>query len=73
MTGHTDSTGNDEINQKLSEERAQKVGDFLIQVAEIDPENVTTRGFGESKPVASNENVDGRARNRRIEISILNR
>ncbi len=73
VTGHTDATGNDDTNQKLSEERAQKVGDFLIQVAEIDPENVTTRGFGESKPVASNETVEGRARNRRIEISILNR
>jgi len=73
VTGHTDATGKDETNQKLSEARAKKVGDFLIQVAEIAPEAVTTRGFGESRPVASNETVEGRARNRRIEISILNR
>jgi outer membrane protein OmpA-like peptidoglycan-associated protein len=72
VTGHTDSTGDDASNQKLSEDRARKVGDFLIQVTEIAPENVTTRGFGESKPVASNETAEGRARNRRIEIAIVN-
>ena len=72
MTGHTDSTGNDDTNQRLSDERAQKVGAFLVEVGQLDPDYVTTKGFGESRPVASNETEPGRARNRRIEILIVN-
>lgn len=73
VSGHTDGTGDDASNQKLSEERAKKVGDFLVQVAEMDSDRVQTEGLGESKPVASNETPDGRAKNRRIEIMIVNR
>lgn len=72
VTGHTDSTGNDDTNQRLSDERAQKVGAFLVEVGQLDPDYVTTKGFGESRPVASNETEPGRARNRRIEILIVN-
>jgi outer membrane protein OmpA-like peptidoglycan-associated protein len=72
VMGHTDATGNDELNQKLSDERAQKVGDFLIEVGGLDPSRVRTEGLGESRPVASNETAEGRARNRRIEVLIVN-
>ena len=72
VTGHTDATGSTEVNQRLSEERAQKVGDFLVQVGRLDPNRVSTSGSGEAEPLASNETPDGRARNRRIEILIVN-
>lgn len=73
VSGHTDSTGDDAFNMKLSEDRARKVGDFLVEVAGIPRDRVTTRGYGETKPVASNKTEAGRARNRRIEVLIVNR
>jgi len=72
VTGHTDSTGADNVNQGLSQARAEKVGKFLTEVGEIAPNRITTRGYGESRPVASNETVAGRAENRRVEIKIIN-
>ena len=72
VTGHTDSTGADNINQSLSQARAEKVGKFLTEVGEIASNRITTRGYGESRPVASNETVAGRAENRRVEIKIIN-
>jgi len=72
VSGHTDSTGADNINQRLSQERADKVGKFLTEVGEIDPGRITTRGYGESRPVATNETAAGRAENRRVEIRIIN-
>ncbi|MGH0034667.1 MAG: OmpA family protein [Myxococcota bacterium] len=72
VAGHTDGTGSTEVNQKLSEDRAAKVGDFLVQVAGLPADRVVTRGFGESQPLATNETAEGRALNRRIEILIVN-
>ncbi len=72
VSGHTDATGSDATNLKLSEERARKVGAFLVQIGELEADHVTTRGFGETKPVASNDTEEGRAKNRRIEILIVN-
>ena len=72
VTGHTDATGADAINQVLSEKRAEKVASFLIEVGGIAPNLVTFRGFGETRPVASNETREGRAENRRVEIKIIN-
>lgn len=72
VTGHTDSVGTDAINQMLSEERANNVAKFITEVGGIEPERVTHRGFGESRPVASNETIEGRAENRRVEIKIIN-
>jgi OOP family OmpA-OmpF porin len=72
VTGHTDSTGADNVNQTLSQERAEKVGKFLIEVGEIESNRITTRGYGESRPVATNETAAGRAENRRVEIRIIN-
>ena len=72
VSGHTDSTGSDAMNQKLSEARAVKVAKFLTEVGGIEASRVTAYGYGESRPVASNETVDGRAANRRVEILIEN-
>ncbi len=72
VSGHTDSTGSDAANQKLSEERATKVARFLTEVGGIDAGRITAYGYGESRPVASNETADGRAANRRVEILIEN-
>ena len=73
VTGHTDAQGDAQYNQKLSEDRAKKVADFLVKVGRIDPSRIDFKGFGESKPVASNETSDGRSENRRVEITLSNR
>ena len=65
IQGHTDNTSSTEFNQVLSENRAQAVRQFLIENNCI-AENLTTRGFGESKPEASNATEEGRAKNRRV-------
>jgi len=72
VIGHTDATGSDKINQAISEARAEKVGKFLSEVGEIAQKRITTRGYGESRPVATNETAEGRAENRRVEIKIIN-
>lgn len=70
VMGHTDATGSDEHNQKLSENRASSVSRFLQQNG-ITAKRVTTKGFGEQKPVASNNTTSGREQNRRVEIAIV--
>ena len=67
IEGHTDSTGSAKINQKLSEDRAKVVMDKLIEKG-VNPANLTSAGFGSTKPVASNKTKEGRALNRRTEI-----
>lgn len=67
--GHTDSTGSDQYNQKLSEKRAQSVGKFLVE-NQIASERVSMTGYGETKPIATNETREGRQRNRRVEIIV---
>jgi OmpA-OmpF porin, OOP family len=70
VEGHTDSYGTDEMNLKLSEDRASAVREYLLANMRIDEERVTAVGRGESEPVANNETAEGRARNRRIDIVI---
>lgn len=72
VNGHTDSTGDDTTNQVLSEARAEKVAKFLKEVGEITPNRITSSGYGEARPVATNETQEGRAENRRVEIKIVN-
>jgi OOP family OmpA-OmpF porin len=69
IEGHTDSIGSDSYNVDLSQRRADAVRDFLMRNG-IRPEQVTTRGYGESFPIASNDNEAGRLQNRRVEIVI---
>jgi len=70
IQGHTDNIGTREYNQKLSEKRAEVVMEYLIKNG-ISPERLRVRGFGETKPVAPNTTEEGRAKNRRTEILIL--
>lgn len=72
VSGHTDSSGGEAINQALSQSRAEKVSKFLTEVGEVSQSKIKARGFGENKPVASNETQAGRAENRRVEIAIIN-
>jgi outer membrane protein OmpA-like peptidoglycan-associated protein len=69
VIGHTDNVGSAEFNQRLSEQRAQTVADFLIGRGVI-RERVVSYGFGLTQPIASNATEEGRARNRRVEIKI---
>ena len=72
VSGHTDSTGADNINKSLSQARAEKVSKFLSEVGEIASKRIKAIGYGESRPVASNKTAKGRAENRRVEIKIIN-
>lgn len=69
VEGHTDKTGNEDNNVKLSKDRAQAVVDFLVKHGEsID--NIEAKGYGSSKPIASNDTEDGKAKNRRVEVVV---
>jgi outer membrane protein OmpA-like peptidoglycan-associated protein len=67
IEGHTDSVGSDEYNQQLSERRAQAVRDYFVQQG-INSSAVEARGYGKTEPIASNDTVEGRAQNRRVEL-----
>jgi outer membrane protein OmpA-like peptidoglycan-associated protein len=69
VEGHTDSVGSDEYNQRLSEQRATAVRDYLLSQG-VPATNVTSKGFGEGLPVASNDNSAGRQQNRRVELVV---
>ncbi|WP_353200592.1 OmpA family protein [Sandarakinorhabdus sp.] len=69
VTGHTDSTGSDAINQPLSERRANAVADYL-QYRGVQRARMVTRGYGAQFPLASNDTEAGRALNRRVEIRL---
>ena len=70
IEGHTDSFGGDEFNQKLSQERAESVQQYMINAMRIPTYRLIATGYGETRPVASNETESGRKRNRRIDIVI---
>ena len=70
IEGHTDSHGGDDLNQKLSQERAESVRQYMINAMRIPTYRLIATGYGETRPVASNETQAGRARNRRIDIVI---
>ncbi|MEQ9465788.1 MAG: OmpA family protein [Ekhidna sp.] len=70
IEGHTDSQGGDELNLKLSQERSDAVLSYLNANTSINKARFSTRGFGESRPVANNETLGGRKLNRRIDIVI---
>lgn len=69
IVGHTDSSGTDAYNQNLSERRAAAVKDYLASQG-VDPAVMSTSGMGESQPVADNSTKEGRAQNRRVEITL---
>lgn len=69
VVGHTDSRGNDDYNQALSERRASTVGNYLISKG-IDASLIAVSGRGERDPIASNSTIEGRAKNRRVHINL---
>lgn len=69
VAGHTDSTGSEEHNQALSERRAQSVKNALLDQG-VSPARVTTVGYGETQPIASNYTPEGRQMNRRVVVTI---
>jgi outer membrane protein OmpA-like peptidoglycan-associated protein len=69
VEGYTDSVGSDEFNQKLSEQRADSVRDYLVSQG-IAADSITAKGFGKANPVASNDDAKGRQQNRRVEIVV---
>ncbi len=69
IAGHTDSTGNADYNQRLSERRAEAVGNYLAQSG-VTRNRLNMTGYGQTQPVASNATEDGRAQNRRVEITL---
>ena len=69
VEGHTDNVGPDSYNQRLSEQRASSVRDYLLRQG-ITPEAVATAGLGESQPVVANDTAAGRQQNRRVELVV---
>ena len=69
VEGHTDSVGGDEYNQRLSEQRAAAVRDYLVQQG-VGQGSVTAKGFGKTMPVADNGTAAGRQQNRRVELVV---
>jgi outer membrane protein OmpA-like peptidoglycan-associated protein len=69
VEGHTDSVGGDDYNQRLSEQRAQSVREYLVDQM-VSADSVTAFGFGKSKPVATNDTLEGRQQNRRVELVV---
>ena len=70
VEGHTDSQGNEAMNQELSRRRAIAVREYLLSNMPISAERISAVGFGESRPVAPNDTEAGRAKNRRIDITL---
>ncbi len=71
IAGHTDSAGSEKLNLKLSKQRANSIKKYLCMKYKILPEKLTARGYGELMPVASNDTIAGRAKNRRVVIKRL--
>jgi outer membrane protein OmpA-like peptidoglycan-associated protein len=70
ISGHTDSKGADTYNETLSQGRSQSVVDYLISQG-IDGARLTAHGYGESRPIETNDTEEGRANNRRVEFTVL--
>jgi OmpA-OmpF porin, OOP family len=70
VEGHTDATGSDELNLRLSRDRASSVRSALV-AGGVDASKISAEGYGESRPVASNDTAEGRQQNRRVEIVIV--
>ena len=70
IEGHTDSTGDSETNLRISQQRADAVLDALVSLG-VEAGRVTSKGMGQDFPIATNETPDGRARNRRVDVILL--
>ena len=70
ISGHTDNVGTDNYNQKLSEQRAKSVVDYLVD-EKVDPARLSFKGYGSTRPVTTNETDIGRSKNRRVEFTVI--
>ena len=68
--GHTDDVGSDEVNDRLSQARADAVRDFLVSRG-CNASAITAKGYGKNKPIAKNDTERGRAKNRRVEMRVI--
>ena len=71
IAGHTDNTGNPQLNQTLSLKRAEAVRDWMRDAGDVSESCFAVQGYGESRPIATNDTPEGRALNRRVEISLV--
>ena len=71
VSGHTDNTGNPNLNQTLSLKRAEAVRNWMRDTGDVPESCFAVQGYGESRPIATNDTPDGRALNRRVEISLV--
>lgn len=71
VSGHTDNTGNPKLNQTLSLKRAEAVRNWMRDTGDVPESCFAVQGYGESRPLATNDTPDGRALNRRVEISLV--
>ena len=71
MSGHTDNTGNPQLNQTLSLKRAEAVRNWMRDTGDVPESCFAVQGYGESRPAATNDTPEGRALNRRVEISLV--
>ena len=71
VAGHTDNTGNAQLNQTLSQKRAEAVRDWMRDTGDVPESCFAVQGYGESRPIATNDTTEGRALNRRVEISLV--
>jgi len=71
VEGHTDTTGSNEVNMMLSQQRAEAVRDYMIANQTLPPDGISAVGYGSDRPLASNATAEGRAINRRIDILII--
>jgi outer membrane protein OmpA-like peptidoglycan-associated protein len=69
IDGHTDNVGKDELNQKLSDNRAAAVRTYLVSKG-VDESRITSAGHGETMPIADNKTAAGRTKNRRVELKL---
>ncbi|WP_445747721.1 OmpA family protein [Polaribacter sp.] len=72
IEGHTDSTGSNAINERLSKSRAMAVRDYLVKKG-VDTTRLDAQGFGEGQPIASNDTAEGREQNRRVVVKVTNK
>ncbi|HPQ42841.1 MAG TPA: OmpA family protein [Syntrophales bacterium] len=72
LSGHADSTGTEEYNDALSLKRANVVKEYIVEHSSVSPERIAVKAYGESMPVASNDNKEDRALNRRVEFNTNN-
>jgi OOP family OmpA-OmpF porin len=70
VAGHTDSTGDNALNETLSRQRAESVRGYLVNQG-VDPNDLVAAGYGSAKPIATNDTEEGRFHNRRIEFTVM--